>query len=117
MVSAALRQSAPSRAVELAQALQHAFCVDGHGLSAAATYRQVAEAAGLDADVVAAAFRAPQAQEAAAAYFRRTAGPGVTAFPTPLAVDGSRTVTPARGNATTDEVDHRLAAARTARTS
>ena len=107
---AALRQTAPSRAVELAVALQHAFYVDGLDLAAPATYRQVAREAGLDADAVVAAFEAPQAQKAAEADFRRTSELGVTAFPTLIAVDGSRTVALARGHATADEVDHRLAA-------
>ena len=49
------------------------------------------------------------AQEAAEADFRRTAELGVTTFPTLLAVDGSRTIPLARGQATADEVDRRLA--------
>ena len=59
---AALRQAAPERAVELAVAAQRAFFIDGHSLSAPATYRKIAEAAGLDADAVVAAFQAPEAQ-------------------------------------------------------
>ena len=90
---AALRQAAPDRAVELATALQHAFYVDGRSLSDPATYRTVAEAAGLDADAVVAAFDAPEARAAAEADFRRAAALGVTGFPTLLAVDGER-VTP-----------------------
>ncbi len=73
---AALRQVAPDRAAELATALQHAFYVDGLSLSEAATYRKVAEAAGLDADAVVAAFEAPEAQTAAQADFRRAAARG-----------------------------------------
>ena len=56
---AALRQAAPDRAVELAVALQRAFYVDGLSLSDPATYRKVAEEAGLDADAVVAAFGRP----------------------------------------------------------
>jgi putative protein-disulfide isomerase len=52
---AALRQTAPDRSVELAANLQHAFYADGRSLSARATYRQVAETAGLDAEAVVAA--------------------------------------------------------------
>ncbi|MER5522487.1 DsbA family protein [Streptomyces sp. NPDC002763] len=106
---AALRQAAPGRAVELALALQEAFYVDGQSLSDPATYRQLAEGAGLDPDAVVAAFESPGAQVAAEADFRRAADLGVTAFPTLLAVDGSRVVPLARGHATADEVDHRLA--------
>jgi putative protein-disulfide isomerase len=107
---AALRQTAPDRAAELATALQHAFYVDGLSLSDPATYRTVAEAAGLDAEAVLAAFTAPGTRAAADADFRRAAALGVTGFPTLLAVD-SDSVTPlAHGHATADEVDVRLAA-------
>jgi len=107
---AALRQVAPDRAAELAAALQHAFYVDGRSLSEAATYRTVAQAAGLDADAVVAAFEAAEAQTAAHADFRRAAQLGVTGFPTLLAVDGDSATPLAYGHATADEVDERLAA-------
>ncbi|WP_328875412.1 DsbA family protein [Streptomyces sp. NBC_00287] len=107
---AALRQVAPDRAAELAAALQHAFYVDGLSLSEAATYRTVAQAVGLDADAVVAAFEAPEAQTAARADFRRAAQLGVTGFPTLLAVDGDSVTPLAYGHATADEVDERLAA-------
>ncbi|MEV7733079.1 DsbA family protein [Streptomyces sp. NPDC088921] len=106
---AAVRQVAPDRATELATALQHAFYVDGLSLSEAATYRTVAQAAGLDADAVVAAFEAPEAQTAARADFRRAGRLGVSGFPTLLAVDGEDIVPLARGHATADEVDRRLA--------
>jgi putative protein-disulfide isomerase len=107
---AALRQAAPDRMVELATALQDAFYVDGRSLSEAATYRAVAEAAGLDADAVVAAFEAPQAQATARDDFRRAAQLGVTGFPTLLAVDGDFVTPLAYGHATADEVDELLAA-------
>ncbi|MEV0478349.1 DsbA family protein [Streptomyces prunicolor] len=107
---AALRQVAPDRVAELAAALQAAFYVDGHSLSEAATYRKVAEEAGLDADAVVAAFEAPDAQTAAHADFRRAVQLGVTGFPTLLAVDGDSVTPLAYGQATTDEVDARFAA-------
>ncbi|MFE2219239.1 DsbA family protein [Streptomyces canus] len=106
---AAVRQVAPDRAAELATALQHAFYVDGLSLSDAATYRTVAQAAGLDADAVVAAFEEPEAQTAARADFRRAAQLGVSAFPTLLALDGEHVVPLALGHATADEVDRRLA--------
>ncbi|WP_381803727.1 DsbA family protein [Streptomyces niveus] len=106
---AAVRQVAPDRATELVTALQHAFYVDGLSLSEAATYRSVAQAAGLDADAVVAAFEASEAQTAARADFRRAAQLGVSGFPTLLAVDGDHVVPLARGHATADEVDRRLA--------
>ncbi|MFD4511372.1 DsbA family protein [Streptomyces sp. NPDC058457] len=109
---AALRRAAPDRAVELAVALQRAFYVDGLSLSDPATWRKVAEAAGLDADAVIAAFEAPETQAAAEADFRRAAELGVAGFPTLLALDGDRVTALARGHATADEVDRRLAAVR-----
>jgi putative protein-disulfide isomerase len=84
--------------------------VDGRSLSEPDTYRKIAEAAGLDADAVVAAFQAPAAQAAAEADFRRTAELGVDAFPALLAVDGDRAVVLTSGNATTGEVDRRLSA-------
>ncbi|GAA0311641.1 DsbA family protein [Streptomyces turgidiscabies] len=110
---AALREAAPARAAELAIALQRAFYVDGLSLSDPATYRKVAEAAGLDADAVVAAFEGPGARVAAGADFHRAASLGVTGFPTLLAVDGDRVTDLARGHATADEVDRRLAELRT----
>ncbi|MET9683298.1 DsbA family protein [Streptomyces coeruleorubidus] len=107
---AALRQAAPDRAPELAAALQHAFCADGLSLSEAATYRAVAQATGLDADAVVSAFQDPETSYAAAEDFRRAAELGVSGFPTLLAVDGHAVTSLARGHATADEVDQRLAA-------
>ena len=107
---AALRRLAPDRAAELAAALQRAFYVDGQSLSDAATHRNLADAAGLDAEAVVAAFESPGTRAEAEADFRRAAELGVTGFPTLLAVDGERVTTLARGHATADEVDRRLAA-------
>ncbi|PZF90644.1 DsbA family protein [Micromonospora deserti] len=107
---AALRQAAPDRAVELAVALQRAFFVGGHSLSTSDTYRRVAQAAGLDADAVVAAFQAPAAQAAAKADFRRAAELGVDAYPTLLAIVGDRVIPLVRGHAAADQVDQRLAA-------
>ena len=87
--------------------------VDGLSLSDAATYRKVAERTGLDADAVVAAFEGPGARAAAGADFHRAASLGVTGFPTLLAVDGDRVTPLARGHATADEADQRLAALQT----
>ncbi|MGW3143002.1 DsbA family protein [Streptomyces sp. NPDC001139] len=106
----ALRQAAPDRAAELAGALQRAFYVDGLSLSESATYRKLAEEAALDADAVVSAFESPEAYDAAADDFRRCAELGVNGFPTLLAVGGGRVTVLARGHATADEVDRRLAA-------
>ncbi|MFF7047343.1 DsbA family protein [Streptomyces griseorubiginosus] len=114
---AALRRVAPDRAVELATALQQAFYVDGLSLSDPATYRKLAEQAGLDADAVAAAFDSPESAGTAAADFRRAAELGVTGFPTLLAVDGGHVVPLALGHATADDVDRRLTAFEATRTS
>jgi putative protein-disulfide isomerase len=109
----ALRRAATDRAAELAGALQRAFYVDGRSLSDPATYRKVAAEAGLDADAVV-AFDAPEAHNAAADDFHRSAELGVTGFPTLLAVDGDRVAVLAHGQATADEIDRRLAALTTA---
>jgi putative protein-disulfide isomerase len=107
---AALRRAAPERAVELAEAVQRAFYVDGLSLSDPATYRKIAAEAGLYSETVAAAFQSRQAWEEAAADFRRSAELGVEGFPTLLAVDGNLTAVLAVGHATADEIDQRLAA-------
>ncbi|MER6564295.1 DsbA family protein [Streptomyces sp. NPDC001027] len=114
---AALRQTAPERAAELAMALQHAFYVDGLSLSDPETYRKLAAQAGLSAADAAAAFEAPGTRTAAEADFTRAAGLGVDGFPTLLAVDGERTTALARGRATADDVERRLAAFSAARPS
>ncbi|AEW98782.1 DsbA family protein [Streptantibioticus cattleyicolor] len=106
---AALRQAAPGRAVELAAALQGAFYRDGLSLSDPATYRRLAEAHGLDADRVVAAFTAPASRAAAGADFARAAALRVDAYPTLLAVDGDHVRLLARGHATAEEVERRLA--------
>lgn len=114
---AALRRVAPDRAVALATALQQAFYVDGLSLSDPATYRKLAEQAGLDADAVVAAFEAPEASGTAAEDFHRAAELGVTGFPTLLALDGEHVVPLALGHATADDVDRRLTAFEATRTS
>ncbi|WAU83171.1 DsbA family protein [Streptomyces sp. Qhu-G9] len=107
---AALRHAAPGRAAELAMALQHAFYVDGLSLSDPATYREVAERAGLDADAVVAAFETAGTRAEADADVARAAELGVNAFPTLIAVDAGRATVLARGQATTDDVERRLTA-------
>ena len=109
---AALRQADPSRAVALAVRLQRAFYVDGLSLSESATYRDVAQSAGLDADRVVAGFEAPESAAAARADFLRSAELGVSSFPTLLAVDGDRTTVLAVGHASLADIDERVATAR-----
>lgn len=113
---AALREVAPARAAELAVALQRAFYVDGRSLSDPATYRAIAEAAGLDAEAVVAAFVSPGSRVAAGVDFVRAARLGVTSFPTLLADDGRQVTVLAQGHATADQIDRRLAALGTTRT-
>jgi putative protein-disulfide isomerase len=107
---AALRLAAPDRAAELAAALQRAFYVYGRSLSDAATYRQLAEDAGLDAEAVVATFEGAETRAEALADFRRSAELGVNGFPTLLALGGGRVTSLARGHATAVEVDRRLSA-------
>ncbi|MCX4766941.1 DsbA family protein [Streptomyces sp. NBC_01275] len=111
---AVLRQAAPDRIVELAAALQQAFYVDGMSLSDPATYRAVADTAGLDSDAVVGAFTAPGPAAAAKVEFTRAAGLGVDSFPALLAVEGHRTTPLAVGHATADQIDQRLHALTTA---
>jgi putative protein-disulfide isomerase len=105
---AALRQAAPDRIVDLAAALQHAFYVDGLSLSDPATYRAVADSAGLDSVAVVDAFTAPGPAAAAKDDFTRAPRLGVGSFPTLLAVEGDRTMPLAVGHATADQIDQRL---------
>jgi putative protein-disulfide isomerase len=104
----ALRQAAPDRTVELAAALQRAFYLDGLSLSDPATYRTVAQAAGLDPDNVLDRFAAPASAAAATGDFARAAGLGVHSFPTLLAVEDNRPTVLAVGHAGVDEIDRRL---------
>src|SRR4051794_33064377 len=105
---AALRQVAPARIVELAGALQQRFYLDGQSLSAAATYRDLATATGLDPAAVVAAFEAPESAEAAAAEFARAAQLGVHSYPTLLAVTDEGTTAVAVGSAGADEIERQL---------
>ena len=111
----ALRQAAKGRDVELVTALQEAFYVDGLSLSEPATYRALAEAASLDADIVVRAFSGPAAVAAAKGDFARAVRLGVHSFPTLLAVDGDNTTILAVGQASVDEIELRLAAVAVAR--
>lgn len=104
----ALRTAAPGRAAELAIAVQQAFFHDGRSLSEEETYREIAKDFGLDADAVAEAFRGAQPE----ADFERAARLGVSGYPALLAVDGYDVVALARGYASAEEVEQRLAAVR-----
>ena len=105
---AALRQTAPDRTVELAAALQHAFYVDGMSLSDPATYRVVAEAAGLAPDSLADAFTAPGSATAAQDDFARAADLGIQSYPTLLAVQDDRTTILAVGHADVDRIEQHM---------
>lgn len=109
---AALRALAPDRAVELAGLLQQAFYQHGHSLSDPETYRALAERAGLDPELLVAAFESPNAVAEAEADFRCARELGVQGFPTLLAVDGERVAVLAVGHASAEEVSARLAALR-----
>jgi putative protein-disulfide isomerase len=109
---AALRDAAPERAAELAVAVQRAFFVDGDSLSDVDTYRRIADAAGLDATEVAAAFAAPRARHAAQADFRRAGTLGVDSYPTLLGVSDDGVTLLARGLATVEDIERHLATTR-----
>ena len=102
----ALRQAAPERAAELAIAVQQAFFHDGASLSDPETFRKIAKEFDLDADAVAAAFESADPS----AEFERAARLGVNGYPTLIAVKGSEMYALARGHASADEVEQRLAA-------
>ncbi|MCP2243665.1 DsbA family protein [Lentzea aerocolonigenes] len=104
----ALRQAAPERAAELAVAMQKAFFHNGASLSDPQTYRTIAEDFGLDADAVVAAFETVSPDE----DFDFAARLGVNGYPTLIAVRGSEMYALARGHATADEVEQRLATLR-----
>ena len=104
----ALRQAAPERIVDLVGALQNAFYRDGRSLSDPATYRGIAEAAGLDADAVVAAFESPTSADTAQLDFARAASLGVHSYPTLLAGSGDRWSALAVGDASADEIDRQL---------
>ena len=107
---AALRHVAPDRIVELAAALQQAFYVDGMSLSDPATYRAVADAAGLNAERVVAAFASTDSTADARDDFARAAALDVHSYPTLIALDGERQTGVAVGHATVDEIDRHLTA-------
>ncbi|WP_394621472.1 DsbA family protein [Lentzea sp. JNUCC 0626] len=80
----ALRAQAPTRALELARALQEAWYVDGRSLSTPDTHRIVAEAHDLDPAAVVAAFQNPKTAAAARTEFRTLRRLGVDGYPTLL---------------------------------
>ncbi|MEU7830699.1 DsbA family protein [Nonomuraea sp. NPDC049129] len=80
----ALSRQAPKRSLELASALNHAWCVDGHSLSDVDVYRSIAAGHGLDADAVAEAFLDPATRAEAEGGFRELRRLGVDAYPTLL---------------------------------
>ncbi len=106
----ALRQAAEGRDLELVAAVQHAFYVEGLSLSDPATYRAIAESAGLDADSVVRAFGGKAASAAAKDDFDRAASLGVDSFPTLLAVNAHSATVLAVGHASVDQIQRRLEA-------
>ncbi|GGU51212.1 DsbA family protein [Lentzea flava] len=102
----ALRQAAPEKAAELAIAMQKAYFHDGLSLSDAKTYRKIADDFGLDSDAVVGAFKTAVPD----ADFQLAARLGVSSFPTLIAVKGSNAYALARGHATVEQVEARLAA-------
>ena len=103
---AALRQAAPERIVELTEAVQHAFYVDGRSLSEPETYRRLGEAAGLDPGAITTSFATGAV--AAQSDFARAAELGVHSYPTLLAMEGDSVTALAVGHATVDEIEARL---------
>lgn len=80
----ALSRQAPGRTLELASALQRAWCVDGRSLSEVDVYRSIAAGHGLDANAVVEAFLDPATRTEAEDGFRELRRLGVDAYPTLL---------------------------------
>ena len=78
------RSEDPERALVLAEAMQHAFYVEGRSLSDASTYVRIAETNGLDPDAVLARRDSADAAASAAADFARARDLGASSFPTLL---------------------------------
>lgn len=102
----ALRTAQPEKAAELAIAVQDAFFLDGLSLSDPQTYRKIAD--DFELGDVLGTFENAQPE----ADFERAARLGVSGFPTLLAVTGFNTVALARGHATAEEIERRLAGLR-----
>ncbi len=79
-----LRTAAPTRALELALAMQDAFYRDGLSLSDPETYRSIAELHGLDAARVLDLLTDPTTTHAARTDFAEARSLGVTSYPTLL---------------------------------
>jgi putative protein-disulfide isomerase len=111
---AALRTVAPDRALESAEAMQHAFYVDGLSLSDASTYRYLGGRLGLDVEAVLTAFASPRAHTLATQDFTRAAWLGVSSYPTLLLHTGTGVVRLGGPTSTaaqlTDALDRHLAA-------
>jgi putative protein-disulfide isomerase len=87
---AALRAQDPGRGVELADAVQRAFFVDGSSLSDPDTFRTIAVAKGLSPALVPRALNTPAALAAARVDFAMAHRLGVDAFPALLVRRGDR---------------------------
>lgn len=80
----ALRSQPGVNALDAAAAMQRAWYRDGHSLSDAGAYRELAAELGLDAEAVVAAFASPAARAEAEADFLEVRRLGVDAYPTLL---------------------------------
>lgn len=102
---AAVRAQAPHRSVEIAQALQSAFYLQGASLSDARTYRAVADRVGLDGGRAEAEAFTDASSAAAEADFARASNWGVRGFPTVvLEVPGRAPVAIGSATSTADEL-------------
>ncbi|MGC0366184.1 putative protein-disulfide isomerase [Rhodococcus sp. 27YEA15] len=79
---AALRAQAPSKAVELASAMQSAFYSQGLSLSDPETYRDIARQFGLNSTLVVSSLFDPEVNNDARADFALARELGATSFPT-----------------------------------
>ncbi len=81
---AALRTQDPTRALDIAEAMQTAFYRDGRSLSDPETYRAIAKSLGLDPSAAVSSLFTADSKDAARADFVRARRLGATSFPTLL---------------------------------
>lgn len=89
---AALEHFAPEKAYESAAAMQKAFYYEGKSLSEEATFRDIADALGLDADEVIKRFKSEAAGQDALHAFETVRNLGVNSYPTLLLQKGEKLI-------------------------
>ncbi|PRD47717.1 DsbA family protein [Sphingobacterium haloxyli] len=89
---AALEHFSSEKAYELAAAMQKAFYSEGKSLSEEATFREIADAFGLDADEVIKRFKSDEAGRDSLKAFHTVHNLGVNSYPTLLLQKGEKLI-------------------------